>query len=78
MSGDGEGTALTGNEPAAIESGPESVESIPEEIESMIGDQLRAFYDGVLAEPIPNSILELLGKLGDIVSGDDGDDSSAR
>lgn len=33
--------------------------------QAFIGLKLREFYDDVVAEPVPDRLLELLGKLGD-------------
>ena len=37
-----------------------------DEIQSLIGEQLRAMYDSVLSEPIPDRLVELIIKLDDV------------
>lgn len=37
-----------------------------DEVQSMIGKQLRAMYDSVLSEPIPDKLVELLIQLDDV------------
>lgn len=32
-------------------------------VDAMIGAKLRGYYDGLMAEPVPDRILELLAKL---------------
>lgn len=44
-------------------------------MQMLIGQQLKAYYNGVLSEPIPERLLHLLDKL-DQVTTDDGDKGS--
>ena len=37
-----------------------------DEVQSIIGKQLRAMYDSVLSEPIPDKLVELLIQLDDV------------
>lgn len=37
--------------------------SVGDEIQAHIGDRLKAYYDNVLTEPVPDRFLELLAKL---------------
>lgn len=64
---------MTGDEHGPQEPGGE----MPEEIEAEFSQQLRALYNGVLAEPVPDSILELLNKLKAVATSDASDDPSA-
>jgi hypothetical protein len=36
---------------------------LPQKVEDQIGEQLRAMYDGVLGEPLPDRFLDLLERL---------------
>ena len=44
---------------------PESSEQmkLDPRIDAMIGAKLRSFYDGLMAEPVPDRILDLVGRL---------------
>jgi hypothetical protein len=44
-------------------------------MQDLIGKQLRQLYDSVLVEPIPDRIVELLMKLDDVPSDEDGGSS---
>ena len=57
-------------EPPHAEEGDSLLEhdEMTQQIQMTIGKQLRSMYDGVLAEPIPGRILELLEKLDDVSS----------
>ena len=46
-------------------------------MQAMIGKQLRTLYDSVLAEPIPDNLVELLIKLDDLTA-EDGPHQNAR
>jgi hypothetical protein len=36
---------------------------LPQKVEDQIGEQLRAMYDGILGEPLPDRFLDLLERL---------------